>query len=369
MVRWLRSYATERQPRSQLEWLLGAYVIGLVIYSVIPLDLTVSLTELYHKWQSGQVLLVPFSYPYESATTVVYQFFADTVEFVPVGAWAALALRRRARVSFAAHRRASRRAPCWPWQSSSRNCSCSAGSPTSQTSCSARPARPWARGSWHGATSGPRPPNESQRAGPCSGLPRSGSRCWPATRCFLRSGSGCRSTSARDRDLVSARYQDFFRVPFLALYQGSEFNAIKQALVRMLLFAPVGVIWAYIARLAASRPIRLGLGALGFVYAAVLAFGIEAVQILMPSKVADFTEVLLCTAGAAGGLLVTGRLLDAAPAAPAPVAPLATGPAPGAPPATARAPAVPAPRPVQRRMLRVVRLHEDAQPPKKEPGR
>ena len=44
-----------------------------------------------------------------------------------------------------------------------------------------------------------------------------------------------------DRSLAEARLEAFLaRLPFLALYLGNEFNAIKQALVRILLFVPVG---------------------------------------------------------------------------------------------------------------------------------
>ena len=48
-----------------------------------------------------------------------------------------------------------------------------------------------------------------------------------------------------DRSLAAARLEAFLtRPPFLALYLGNEFNAIKQALVRILLFVPLGAMWA-----------------------------------------------------------------------------------------------------------------------------
>src|SRR5688572_17710527 len=61
IVAWLRRYSSDREPRSAMRWLLGAYLVGFGIYSVIPLDLTISVTELYGKYRRGAVLLVPFS--------------------------------------------------------------------------------------------------------------------------------------------------------------------------------------------------------------------------------------------------------------------------------------------------------------------
>jgi glycopeptide antibiotics resistance protein len=114
-----------------------------------------------------------------------------------------------------------------------------------------------------------------------------------------------------DRTLVRSKIEGFFRVPFLALYVGSEFNALKQLLVRVLFFAPLGVMWAYVASLARTTAARHLLLLVGIVYATVLALGIEMVEVLMPSKVADSTEVVLCMAGALAGLIVAWRMLSA----------------------------------------------------------
>ena len=380
---WLRSYGDRRDRRSQLDWILGTYVVGLVVYSVIPLDLTVSITELYHKWKDGRVILLPFSYAYESAATVVYQFFADIVEFIPVGAWAALELGRRTTVlsrfqagvvagtllaigiEFAQLLVLSRFTDV-------TDILFAAGGV-------AIGSRLATRGDGEHAVTASAPPASPFRSAAPWLLALAGYSV------FLAAGFWFPFDFSRDRELVSARYQDFFRVPFLALYQGSEFNAIKQALVRLMLFVPVGAIWAFLVQMAAAGPPRVFAGLLAFMYAATLAFGLEAVQILMPSKIADFTEVLLCATGAAAGFLLTRRLLAAEPppvplAALPGVAPLDVAATAAAPPlatpvaavsvpvpaaaAAARAatPALDAaPKAPKSRMLRVVRLPEPGQ--------
>jgi glycopeptide antibiotics resistance protein len=126
---------------------------------------------------------------------------------------------------------------------------------------------------------------------------------------FLAAGFWFPFELTRDHALIVSRLDEFFRVPLYSLYLGNEFNALQQLLVRLLLFAPIGVLWAHIASLAGTTRVRRLLAFVGIVYSACLAFGIEAAQVLMPSKIADFTEVLICTAGALGGLYVTLGLL------------------------------------------------------------
>jgi VanZ family protein len=116
----------------------------------------------------------------------------------------------------------------------------------------------------------------------------------------------------RNRAVIRERLDDFLtRVPFLSLYLTDMSNAIKQLLVRVLMFAPIGMIWAIIANLARTAASRAILLTVGVVYATALAFGIEIAEVLMPDKIADSTEVLLCVIGALGGLTVTGRVLRA----------------------------------------------------------
>jgi len=129
---------------------------------------------------------------------------------------------------------------------------------------------------------------------------------------FLAAGFWFPFELSHDGALIRARLDGFLGVPFAALYWGNEFNALKQLLVRVLLFAPLGVMWARVADFARTTGARRLMTYAGLAYSAALAFGIEAVQILMPSKVADLTEVLLCTGGAVGGLVIASRVLRSA---------------------------------------------------------
>jgi glycopeptide antibiotics resistance protein len=312
-VAWLRSYSSQRSQSSQVNWLLQLYVVGFVVFSVLPLDLTISLTELYHKYKSGQVLLIPFSYHYASVADMVYQAFGDVMVFVPVGAWIALTQQHRARgrspvalgaigggliaaaIEFVQLLVISRF--------------------TDVTDIVLGTAGA-GLGAWLVVISTREPAARHDAAERRSGVQRS--LPWLAAiagySLFLVAGFCFPFDVTGDGSLVRARLDRFlYGVPFQALYQGTEFNAINQLLIRLLLFAPIGAMWARVAGLAGTTSGRRVLALAGVAYSVLLAFGIEALQVFMPSKVADLTEVALCVLGALGGLFLTSRLLTAGP--------------------------------------------------------
>jgi glycopeptide antibiotics resistance protein len=306
---WLARYRSDRRPRSQLVWLLQAYTLGLLIYSVIPLDLTISVTELYDKYQDGKVLLVPFSYSYASPSTVIYQFFADVMTFVPVGAWLALTdwHRKLARsplvgaligsaviaviVEFAQLLVVSRFTDVTDILLGTAGAGLGA-------LFVARFDRSSSQGSSEVFADG-----GLQRVAP-----------WVVAlavySAFVAVGLLFPFEFTTDRALIERRLEGFLtRIPLLALYLGDEFNAIKQTLIRLLVFVPVGVLWAFLVQVAYSRVLRWLLTIVAVVHAAGLALFIELVQVLMPARIADLTEVGLCTIGAIIGLSCTSRIL------------------------------------------------------------
>ncbi len=66
-----------------VDWLLDGYLISLLIYSMWPLNLTLQPLELYHRFNSGYVRLVPFM----DGSFSPYKFMASAILFLPIGAW------------------------------------------------------------------------------------------------------------------------------------------------------------------------------------------------------------------------------------------------------------------------------------------
>lgn len=83
VVAWLTGWFEDHTPTGTTQRLLYGYLFLLFGYSVLPLDLTISFVEIYHKWQEGKVLLVPFSAHYDSGVERAYALLADTAIWIP----------------------------------------------------------------------------------------------------------------------------------------------------------------------------------------------------------------------------------------------------------------------------------------------
>ena len=94
---WLAGWTEAHTPRGTAERLLYAYLFLLFGYSVLPLDLTISAVEIYHKWNEGKVLLVPFSAVYETGAQRAYALLADVAIWIPAAFLWKLASPRPAR--------------------------------------------------------------------------------------------------------------------------------------------------------------------------------------------------------------------------------------------------------------------------------
>ena len=49
-----------KEAQSRLSQLLHVYLLVFFVFSVLPLDLTISVVEIYHKWNEGRLVLLPF---------------------------------------------------------------------------------------------------------------------------------------------------------------------------------------------------------------------------------------------------------------------------------------------------------------------
>jgi len=83
VMRWLAGWSEAHTPTGTAERLLYVYLFLLFGYSVLPLDLTISVVEIYHKWHEGKVLLVPFSAVYATGAERAYALLADTAIWIP----------------------------------------------------------------------------------------------------------------------------------------------------------------------------------------------------------------------------------------------------------------------------------------------
>lgn len=87
------AWGAAREARGRFPVLLVAYLVGLAVYSVLPLDLSLSPADLLVKWREGHLVLVPFGFAYASPAEAWMDRALDTAVWVPVGLLATLAAR------------------------------------------------------------------------------------------------------------------------------------------------------------------------------------------------------------------------------------------------------------------------------------
>lgn len=105
----------------------------------------------------------------------------------------------------------------------------------------------------------------------------------------------------------------FLRVPFYAYYYGTEYRAITEVFHKLLFFMPFGLIGGYAFRSTNSRN-RVGI--IIFSTIVMTALIIEFAQLFLPNKNADITDVILEVFGGYLGYVVVKQLQLTRPSLP-----------------------------------------------------
>jgi glycopeptide antibiotics resistance protein len=112
-----------------------------------------------------------------------------------------------------------------------------------------------------------------------------------------------------DPSEIRARAEGFFAVPFAEAYRGSQVNVIGGVLRKVLFFAPLGALLS-LTVLSPSIPSRVRRTLLAVLLGIAAGVGVlvELAQVYVSPHRPDVTDVILYTAGAALGMLVTVRM-------------------------------------------------------------
>jgi glycopeptide antibiotics resistance protein len=294
LVAWYESWLLVREPAALSERLAWGYVGIAFAYGVLPLDLTISAVEIYHKWNQGKLVLLPFAALPADPAQALYEVFTDILLWLPP----ALLWRMSGKTGARAWRMAFSAALLLEVLQLfvySR-----------VTDVSDLLAA--ALGAWFGvllgARLGPRGgralPRMQADAGMSRWLPLLLSLAWiPVLMAIFWYPFDFRADSAFIRERM-----DFLgHVPFEIYYFGTEFRAITSVFQKMLFFAPLGALLAWWV---------VGLPWLWRSYAAaasmsvilVTALGIELGQVMLPGKYPDTTDWLLESVGGILGYLL-----------------------------------------------------------------
>jgi glycopeptide antibiotics resistance protein len=300
---WLRSWSNSPTTSSRVDKLLWAYGLGLVLYSLMPLDLTISVSEIYDKYRAGRINLTPFLHAWPLTPNAAYELLRDVALFVPVGAlayrqWSKATSRTRllggviAGAGIVAGIEAAQTLVFSRFADVTDLLTGSLG-----VVAGAALARRWgAADDAPLAATTPRPGSAGRQA------------AWLATvaagyTAILFASAWYPFEFTFDPTVLKPRVHSFVAAPLTTLYLSSEYAALTNALAHIVWFVPLGALADGSSRLAASSAAtRRAWLTLGLLLILGAAGAMEVGQIAIPARTASLDGVILRFLGAAIGL-------------------------------------------------------------------
>lgn len=303
-VDWLRGWQQLHSRAALAERFAWLYLAGVLVYNVLPLDLTISVVEIFHKFQDGKLNLIPFGRLPADPAYALYEIATDAL------IWTPLALLWRLDGTRSA------------WRVWGMTMVAAVGLEAMQLFVYSRVSDVTdvftaAAGAGFGVWIGARRMRQTgmHRASPdwALGLPFLLAAGWVAALLFVFWFPFDFHTEGA---FIKDRLALMQRVPFETYYFGTEFRAATEVLRKTLFFAPLGGLLAWgVARL----PWRWRMPAFALSMSALAAMPllIELGQVMLPGKVADLTDALLAWGGGLAGYMLARRMLRAPRVAPA----------------------------------------------------
>lgn len=306
--RWVRWYQGWRRVRAASEFsqrLAAVYLLAVFAYGVLPLDLTLSGVEIFHKWREGKLNLLPFAALPADPAYALYELATDILLWLPL---ALLWRLRPGRNSLKAWKMTFG-AACLLEGLQLFVYSRSSDVTDLFTGALGAALGVWlaARGGLAGearATASPRRMHDAFS-------------WWPLVWAIAWLGAligvfWYPFDFHADGAYLRERLSFLSRAPFVAYYYGTEFRAITEVFHKTLFFAPLGALLAWFV---------VGTPWLWRIYAAFTAYAlllgapmlIELGQMLLPDKHPDTTDWALECLGGILGYLAFRRIRGALP--------------------------------------------------------
>jgi len=284
---WFSSLSHTQQQKDRIDRLLYGYLILLFVFNVLPLDLTLSPVELFHKWKEGRVILVPFAGLKGGFFNGLYQTATDILIWLPAGLLWALRARSTAGGVVRKGLLAALVIELLQLFVYSRI--------TDITDIILA-----GLGAWLGWVMVKRTAGVLPAVGRL--MEHQWLSLWLAWAVFTLGVFWFPFNFSLDGLTTSAASSALTRLPFTTYYFTSEYHAINELLRKLGFFLPGGLLLGFAVyktngskRRAAFVPMLL---------LVLLAITAEAGQLALPGKVADVTDVLLESAGGIWGYLM-----------------------------------------------------------------
>lgn len=296
LVRWYEGWREPGTPSGLAQRLLWAYLAVVFAYGVLPLDLTLSVVEIFHKWREGKLNLIPFAALPPDPAHALYDLASDALLWLP---------------------------PAMLWRLGGR---CGTGGAVGRAFGAAvlleflqlfvysrvsdlTDLFTAALGAAAGGGLGAHLAGAGrERLGVHTAWAHPSPRWLPLGLALAWIG-GLMALFwypfdfRTDRAFVSERLGSFGNVPFMAYYYGTEFRAVTEVLHKLVFFAPLGALLAWFV---SGLPWlwRGWATAASMLVIAGTALGIELGQVLLPDKNPDSTDGFLEGLGGLAGFLL-----------------------------------------------------------------
>jgi VanZ family protein len=299
LIAWIQQWYLEADINSWDRY-LQIYLFGLFLYAVLPLDLTLSPVEIYHKWNEGRVTLLPFGNLKTSFVENIYQWGSEALLWLPVP----LLWQRTHRLTrFQLYQRlflASLVIEFFQLFVYSRV------TDTTDILLALLGGGIGIQLIKYFSDASLAKPTQTRFQTILSGSVCCGVLFCLVWSVLLMSVFWYPFNFDIDSALISERKYTFFKIPFYSYYYGTEFRAITEVFHKILFFIPLGIALAFISWDYRFRSVSRFVS---YFWIALTALGIEFGQILLPKKNADLTDWVLEVTGGIIGYVVSKQLL------------------------------------------------------------
>ena len=294
---WLKRWTTSRASAGRYEQLLYIYIAIIFGYNLLPLDITNSPVEIYHKWVDGKIHIIPFFSSFEDGiSSFLYGIFVDIIIWAPVSFLWVLSAKKTLSQAFK-----------WSWFSALlleflqvfvySRVSDSADLITAALGAGlgifiAKKYRLVTNS--HLATE----ETAITRVNKSLAAPLSLIAGWSLILFLV---FWFPYDFRIEPQLIKERLPQLFRAPFSAYYYGTEFRAITSLLSKLAFFFPLGILMAHLkVGLPRSWPNNLVTTSLILFLIGIAAI-VELGQILLPVKSIDSADIFVAIAGGLTG--------------------------------------------------------------------
>ncbi len=273
-----------------IERLLWIYLAILFGYNILPLDLTISPVELYHKWKGGKIIFIPFTAGTENIAEFTYNIISDIVIWIPVTFLWIISTKKSS-------------LQAWLWTVSAavilegmQLMVYSRVTDITDVFTAMVGAAIGCLASQHYKTALPTEQIHSMNINAYLGTIFTIVWCLVLATIFWYPFD-----FHLDRTILREKISGLYQVPFISYYYGTEFRAITEVIHKVAFFLPLGMALAFIKQNIHHPTIKTYFNIFAILGIIAAAFVIELGQIALPGKHPGNTDLTLEAIGGAIG--------------------------------------------------------------------